>query len=51
MSNYLKFEIPIRQLANWFVNLRKAKAEAKIPVRWQPSGSISPWPLSAMTNP
>ena len=39
MSNYLKFEVPIRQLANWFVNLRKAMAEAKIPVRWQPSGS------------
>ena len=38
MSNYLKFEIPIRQSAKWFVNLRKAMAEAKIPVRWQPGG-------------
>lgn len=38
MSNYLKFEVPIYQSAKWFVNLRRAMAEAKIPVRWQPGG-------------
>jgi 2'-5' RNA ligase len=38
MSNYLKIEVPIRQSAKWFVNLRKAMAEAKIPVKWQPGG-------------
>ena len=38
MSNYLKFEVSIYQSAKWFVNLRKAMAEAKIPVRWQPGG-------------
>ncbi len=38
MSNYLELKIPIRQSAKWFVNLRKAMAEAKIPVRWQPGG-------------
>ena len=38
VSNYLELKTPIRQSANWFVNLRKAMAEAKIPVRWQPGG-------------
>ena len=38
MRNYLKIEVPIRQSAKWFVNLRRAMAEAKIPVRWQPRG-------------
>ena len=38
MSNYLKIEVPIRQSAKWFVKLRKAMAEAKVPVRWQPGG-------------
>lgn len=38
MSNYLELKIPLRQSAKWFVNLRKAMAEAKVPVRWQPGG-------------
>ena len=38
MSNYLELIIPLRQSAKWFVNLRKAMAEAKIPVKWQPGG-------------
>lgn len=38
MSNYLELKTPIRQSAKWFVNLRKAMAEAKVPVRWQPGG-------------
>lgn len=38
MSNYLELKIPIRQSAKWFVNLQKAMAEAKVPVRWQPGG-------------
>ena len=38
MSNYLELKIPLRQSAKWFVNLRRAMAEAKIPVRWQPGG-------------
>ena len=38
MSNYLELKTPIRQSAKWFVNLRRAMAEAKIPVRWQPGG-------------
>lgn len=38
MSNYLELKTPLRQSAKWFVNLRKAMAEAKIPVRWQPGG-------------
>lgn len=38
MSNYIELKIPIRQSAKWFVNLRKAMAAAKIPVRWQPGG-------------
>lgn len=38
MSNYLELKTPLRQSAKWFVNLRKAMVEAKIPVRWQPGG-------------
>ena len=38
MSNYLELKIPLRQSAKWFVKLRKAMAEAKVPVRWQPGG-------------